>query len=96
MGDFRESSGAADDTTRSRQVGDQRSGALLHARAAGMRHFEQVVERASAEPRVVRTRSVIVLSRLVHRPDAPPPNAAPCRPIPRPEASRREAPILPT
>ena len=43
--------------------------ALLHIRAADMRHFEQVVERISAEPLVVRTRSVIVLSRLVHRPD---------------------------
>ena len=41
-----------------------------------MRHFEQVVERISAEPLVVRTRSVIVLSRLVHRPDTVPPGAA--------------------
>src|SRR5579862_6787784 len=40
--------------------------ALLHIRAADMRHFEQVVERIGAEPLVVRTRSVIVLSRLVH------------------------------
>ncbi len=47
--------------------------ALLHIRAADMRHFEQVVERISAEPLVVRTRSVIVLSRLVHRPDTLPP-----------------------
>jgi hypothetical protein len=31
-----------------------------------------VVERIGAEPLVVRTRSVIVLSRLVHRPDALP------------------------
>ena len=46
--------------------------ALLHIRAADMRHFEQVVERISAEPMVVRTRSVIALSRLVDRPDAPP------------------------
>ena len=37
-----------------------------------MRHFEQVVERISAEPLIVRTRSVIVLSRLVHRPDTAP------------------------
>ena len=50
--------------------------ALLHIRAADMRHFEQVVERISAEPLVVRTRSVIVLSRLVHRPDTVPPGAA--------------------
>jgi len=49
--------------------------ALLHIRAADMRHFEQVVERIGAEPLVVRTRSVIVLSRLVHRPDALPSGA---------------------
>ena len=43
--------------------------ALLQIRAADVQHFEQVVERIGAEPFVVRTRSVIVLSRLVHRPD---------------------------
>ena len=47
--------------------------ALLHIRAADVRHFEQVVERIGAESFVVRTRSVIVLSRLVHRPDLLPP-----------------------
>ena len=47
--------------------------ALVHIRAADVRHFEQVVERIGAEPFVVRTRSVIVLSRLVHRPDLLPP-----------------------
>jgi DNA-binding Lrp family transcriptional regulator len=47
--------------------------ALVHIRAADVRHFEQVVERIGAEPFVVRTRSVIVLSRLVHRPDLVPP-----------------------
>jgi DNA-binding Lrp family transcriptional regulator len=41
--------------------------ALLHIRAADMRHFEQVVERISAEPFAVRTKSVIVLSQLVDR-----------------------------
>ncbi|HEX9033718.1 MAG TPA: Lrp/AsnC family transcriptional regulator [Streptosporangiaceae bacterium] len=46
--------------------------ALLHIRAADMRHFEQVVERIGAEPFVVRTRSSIVLSKLVDRPDALP------------------------
>src|SRR6516165_2120976 len=51
--------------------------ALLHIRAADMRHFEQVVERISAEPLVVRTRSVIVLSRLVRRPDTLPPPISP-------------------
>jgi len=49
--------------------------ALVHIRAADVRHFEQVVERIGAEPFVVRTRSVIVLSRLVHRPDLLPPAA---------------------
>jgi len=43
--------------------------ALLHIRASDVRHFEQVVERIGAEPFVVRTRSVIVLSRLVNRTD---------------------------
>ena len=47
--------------------------ALLHIRAADVRHFEQVVERIGAEPFVVRTRSVIVLSRMVSRPDVLPP-----------------------
>jgi DNA-binding Lrp family transcriptional regulator len=46
--------------------------ALLHIRAADMRHFEQVVERIGAEPFVVKTRSSIVLSRLVDRPEALP------------------------
>jgi DNA-binding Lrp family transcriptional regulator len=46
--------------------------ALLHIRAADVRHFERVVERIGAEPFVVRTRSVIVLSRLVNRPDTLP------------------------
>jgi DNA-binding Lrp family transcriptional regulator len=41
--------------------------ALVHIRSADMQHFEQVVERISAEPIVMRTRSVIVLSRLVDR-----------------------------
>jgi DNA-binding Lrp family transcriptional regulator len=50
--------------------------ALLHIRAADVRHFEQVVELIGAEPFVVRTRSVIVLSRLVSRPDMVPPGGA--------------------
>jgi DNA-binding Lrp family transcriptional regulator len=54
--------------------------ALLHIIAADMRHFEQVVERIGAEPLVVRTRSVIVLSRLVQRGDALPP--VPLPPVP--------------
>ncbi|HTZ92310.1 MAG TPA: Lrp/AsnC family transcriptional regulator [Streptosporangiaceae bacterium] len=50
--------------------------ALVHIRAADVRHFEQVVEQIGAEPFVVRTRSVIVMSRLVHRPDLLPPGTA--------------------
>src|SRR5450432_2267186 len=49
--------------------------ALLHIRCADVRHFERVMERIGAEPFVVRTRSVIVLSRLVDRPDVLPPGA---------------------
>jgi len=41
--------------------------ALVHIRAADVRHFEDVMERIRAESFVVRTRSVIVLSRLVDR-----------------------------
>ena len=44
--------------------------ALVHIRAANVKHFEQVMERISAEPFVQRTRSVIVLSRLVERADS--------------------------
>ena len=42
---------------------------LLHVRARDMRHLERVVERLNAEPFVARTRSTIVLSALVRRPD---------------------------
>jgi DNA-binding Lrp family transcriptional regulator len=41
--------------------------ALLHVLASDVRHFEQVLERVGAEPFVVRTKSVVVLSRLLHR-----------------------------
>jgi DNA-binding Lrp family transcriptional regulator len=44
--------------------------ALLHVLASDVGHFERVVERISAEPFVVRTKSVIVLSRLLRRPGA--------------------------
>jgi DNA-binding Lrp family transcriptional regulator len=50
--------------------------AMLHIRAADVRHFEQVVERIAAEPFVVRTRSIIVLSRLVSRAGNPVPRIA--------------------
>jgi DNA-binding Lrp family transcriptional regulator len=45
--------------------------ALVHIRASDVRHFEEVMERIRAEPFVIRTRSVIVLSRLVDRDLAP-------------------------
>jgi DNA-binding Lrp family transcriptional regulator len=41
--------------------------ALLHVLASDVRHFEQVLERVGAEPFVVRTKSVVVLSRLLQR-----------------------------
>jgi DNA-binding Lrp family transcriptional regulator len=42
--------------------------ALLHIRATDVRHVEQVIERISSEPFVVRTKSSIVLSRLIDAP----------------------------
>src|SRR5579871_1880861 len=57
--------------------------ALLHIRAADVRHFEEVVEHISAEPFVVRTKSVIALSRLVSRAGPAPvgsPPPGPARP----------------
>ena len=51
--------------------------ALVHIRAADIRHFERVVERIAAEPFVQRTRSVIVLSRLVERADSIAPHTNP-------------------
>lgn len=42
--------------------------ALVHLRAADIRHLEQVLERLRAEPFVTSTRSMIVLSRLVDSP----------------------------
>ncbi|HET9186423.1 MAG TPA: Lrp/AsnC family transcriptional regulator [Acidothermaceae bacterium] len=41
--------------------------ALVHVMAADMRHFEEVLERIGAEKFVVRTKSVLVLSRLLRR-----------------------------
>lgn len=41
--------------------------ALVHILAADIHHFEQVLERMNSEPYVVRTRSVLVLSRLLER-----------------------------
>jgi DNA-binding Lrp family transcriptional regulator len=45
--------------------------AVVHVRAHDVRHLDQVVERINAEPFVVRTRSSIVLTPLVRRPDVP-------------------------
>jgi DNA-binding Lrp family transcriptional regulator len=39
--------------------------ALVHLRAADIRHLEQALERLRAEPFVTSTRSMIVLSRLI-------------------------------
>ncbi|HLT09398.1 MAG TPA: Lrp/AsnC family transcriptional regulator [Micromonosporaceae bacterium] len=42
--------------------------AVVHLRAADIRHLEQALERLRSEPFVTSTRSMIVLSRLVHSP----------------------------
>nr|WP_221475656.1 Lrp/AsnC family transcriptional regulator [Sphaerisporangium rubeum] len=42
--------------------------ALLHIRARDVRHVEQVIERIASEAFVVRTKSSIVLSRLIDTP----------------------------
>ncbi len=45
--------------------------AVVHVRAHDVRHLDDVVERINAEPFVVRTRSTLVLTPLVRRPDVP-------------------------
>lgn len=45
--------------------------ALLHVFAGSMQHFERVLTEISAEPFVARTRSVLVLSPLLRRVQAP-------------------------
>lgn len=45
--------------------------ALLHVFAGSMQHFERVLTAISAEPFVARTRSVLVLSPLLRRVQAP-------------------------
>lgn len=47
--------------------------AILQVRARDMSHLERVVERLAAEAFVTRTRSTVVLSGLLRRPDVPPP-----------------------
>jgi DNA-binding Lrp family transcriptional regulator len=45
--------------------------AVLRILASDMRHFEKVLEQIGAEPFVVRTKSVLVLSPLLRRPAHP-------------------------
>ncbi len=45
--------------------------AVVHVRAHSVRHLDEVVERIAAEPFVHRTRSTVVLTPLVRRPDVP-------------------------
>jgi DNA-binding Lrp family transcriptional regulator len=45
--------------------------ALVQVRARDVRHLDTVVERINSEPFVVRTRSTVVLTPLVRRPDVP-------------------------
>lgn len=45
--------------------------AVVQVRAHDVRHLDEVVERINAEPFVVRTRSTVVLTPLVRRPDLP-------------------------
>lgn len=42
--------------------------ALVQIRAADIAHFEEVLERINAEPYIVRTKSILVLSHLLDRP----------------------------
>ena len=42
--------------------------ALVQIRARNTRHLEEVIERIGAEPFVTRTKSTLVLSRLLDRP----------------------------
>ncbi len=51
--------------------------ALLHVFAADTRHFERVLSEISALPFVARTKSVMVLSPLLRRHQAPTPPATP-------------------
>lgn len=46
------------------------SDALLHIRTSGIQALEAAIERIRLHPNAERTNSRIVLSRLVHRPDA--------------------------
>ncbi len=41
--------------------------ALVHLRATDVRHLEDTVERIRAHPEIARTKTIIVLSRLIDR-----------------------------
>ena len=43
--------------------------ALVHLRATGVGHLEATVERIRANPEIARTKTIIVLSRLIARGD---------------------------
>jgi len=45
--------------------------AIVHVLARDVRHLDDVVERINAEPFVVRTRSTVMLTPLVRRPELP-------------------------
>ena len=62
--------------------------AVVHVRARDMAHLEDVVERINAEPFVVRTRSSVVLTPLVRRPDMPPVAALDAPPVAAPDTPR--------
>ena len=51
--------------------GDADNGALMQPIAATRNLTDEVVERIAAEPFVERTRSTVVLTPLVRRPDVP-------------------------
>lgn len=44
--------------------------ALVHIRASGTRHFEEVLERLRESPSIAQTKSTVVLSRLLQQPAA--------------------------
>ncbi|HZB31687.1 MAG TPA: Lrp/AsnC family transcriptional regulator [Streptosporangiaceae bacterium] len=54
--------------------------ALVHLRARDIQHLERALERLRAEPNITRTKTSIVLSRLIGRPNKGPEDAANPRP----------------
>ena len=41
--------------------------ALVHLRASDVTHLEEIIERIRADPEIARTKTIIVLSRLIGR-----------------------------